>query len=144
MFEIKTFSSQNKELHKIAIAIRIKVFVEEQGVDFNLEEDEYEGVCTHYLVMKDDEAIATARSRETDQGIKLERIALLNKCRGQNIGSYLLNFLIETHKTLGKTIYLHAQTVATRFYEKHGFEKNDQPFMEDGIEHVKMNYQPAT
>ena len=40
-----------------------------------------------------------------------------------------------------RSFILHAQTYAEGFYQKFGFERCSDVFMEDGIPHVKMIYE---
>ncbi len=91
MIEIISFQIDEKpELAKHANAIRQSVFVEEQNVDPALEYDEYEEAAIHYLLYADGLAVATARWRETDMGIKLERFATLTSHRSSYIQRHLL------------------------------------------------------
>ena len=52
MFIIEKFSADNKVLFDEALKIRMRVFVDEQGVNPELEKDNFEEFCTHYLVLK--------------------------------------------------------------------------------------------
>ena len=45
---------------------------------------------------------------------------------------------IAVEKLKAKKIYLEAQEYAIGYYAKEGFEVVSEPFMEDGIPHVKM------
>lgn len=38
------------------------------------------------------------------------------------------------------TITIEAQTYARALYEKLGFQQTSDPFLEDGIEHIQMQY----
>ncbi len=75
--------------------IRTLVFVKEQGVDPNLEYDIYENQCHHYLLSDRNIPIGTARWRETKDGIKLERFAILPKYRNKGAGQKLLKRVLE-------------------------------------------------
>jgi predicted GNAT family N-acyltransferase len=140
MISIERFFFKDKALLQQAFAIRTKVFVEEQHVDPGLEYDEFEETAHHYLAHYDGQAIGTARWRETDKGIKLERFAVLPLFRNKNIGAEILKNTLEDTIPLNKKIYLHSQAAAVRFYESHGFIKSGDPFYEAGIEHYFMTY----
>ena len=122
----------------LAQQIRTAVFVQEQGVDASDEYDAFEEVSQHYLVNVDSKAVATTRWRFTPNGIKLERFAVLPTYRGEGIGKYLLDQVIEEVQKHSKPIYLHAQIQVVDFYQKFGFEKEGVPFEEAGIQHFKM------
>jgi predicted GNAT family N-acyltransferase len=142
MIEIVSFKVDDRpDLAEIANKIRQEVFVVEQNVDPELEYDEYEDVAVHYLLHADGKAVATARWRETDKGIKLERFATLGSYRNKGLGAELLQDVMEDVVPLGKKIYLHSQLKAIPFYERRGFSKIGEMFTEAEIEHFEMIYQ---
>ncbi|MFC2100292.1 GNAT family N-acetyltransferase [Bacteroidota bacterium] len=138
MIVVKRFKFDESDLSKIAFTIRTKVFVEEQHVEPCLEYDGYDQNAQHYLVLKNDEAVGTARWRYTEKGIKLERFAILSKYRNDGIGSVLLKEVLQDIIKLNKTIYLHSQLRAVPYYERMGFQKQGKLFEEAGIQHYFM------
>ncbi len=139
MFTIKRFNFDDKELAEQAFAIRKQVFVEEQGVDPFLEYD-HEEEARHYLLFLGERPIATARWRETEKGIKLERFAVLPSFRNRGIGEVILQTVLKDVISLEKEIYLHSQLKAVPFYERNGFFTVGDQFTEAGIEHFLMKY----
>ena len=137
MYEVKRFSFNDKELAEQAFAIRRKVFVEEEGVDPDLEYN-HEEEAHHYLLLLNGKALATARWRETDKGIKLERFAVLPEFRNRGLGGIILREVINDVVPLGKAIYLHSQLRAVPFYERNGFVKEGDVFFEAGMGHYHM------
>ena len=137
MYEVKRFSFNDKELAEQAFAIRRKVFVEEEGVDPDLEYN-HEEEAHHYLLLLNGKALATARWRETDKGIKLERFAVLPEFRNRGLGGIILREVINDVVPLGKAIYLHSQLRAVPFYERNGFVKEGDVFFEAGMGHYYM------
>ena len=137
MLEIKRFGFQDKDLFEICCSIRIQVFVEEQKVDPELEYD-HEEESHFYLLFDEGKPIATARWRETEKGIKLERFAMLREFRNQGLGSELLKEVLKDVQKLKKKIYLHSQLNAVSYYERAGFKKVGDKFTEAGIEHYLM------
>jgi len=128
-------------LLRLAFAIRQKVFVEEQQVDPRLEYDEFEKISTHFLAYDNNVPVGAARWRKTNNGIKLERFAVMSAYRGKGIGSALLIAAINNiENPERKPIYLHAQNQVIPFYEKFGFEVEGEEFEEAGILHHKMIY----
>ncbi|MBE9465091.1 GNAT family N-acetyltransferase [Dyadobacter sp. UP-52] len=126
----------NPEDLKMAFAIRRQVFVIDQNVDATAEEDGNDA-ATHYLAKVNDLPAGTARWRKTENGYKLERFAVLNAYRGTGVGGALVQALLSDLPE-GARAYLHAQVRAAKFYEKNGFSKFGDLFVEQNIEHVKM------
>ena len=125
---------------EFAFAIRKQVFVVEQQCP---EEEEYEHdeVSIHYLATIDGSPAGTARWRITENGVKLERFAVLESFRKRGVASALLESILdELLLQKQKYIYLHAQVHAIPLYEKFGFEKLGEIFYEADIPHYKMVY----
>tara|TARA_B100000579_G_scaffold140183_1_gene113900 strand:+ start:124 stop:543 length:420 start_codon:yes stop_codon:yes gene_type:complete len=125
----------NKEYEDI-LNIRKKVFVEEQNVPIDIE-IEHEEESSHVICFLDELPVATGRWRETANGIKLERFAVLKEYRSFGIGREIVNFILSEISS-NKTIYLHAQEAVVDFYEKLGFKTSGNQFEEAGIVHSKM------
>lgn len=137
---LKKVMTKNDTL--IMLNIRQEVFINEQNVTY---EDEFDGsdlFFTHYLIYLKDEPIGTFRYREIEPSLfKLSRIALLKKERKKGYGKLALTYLIN-YLTLRKrpiTFTLDAQLSAIPFYEKLGFQKEGDIFLDANIEHIKMN-----
>ncbi len=111
--------------------------MEEEGVDANLEYD-HEEEAHHYLLFLGGKALATARWRETDKGIKLERFAVLPEFRNRGFGALILKEVIKDVKPLEKMVYLHSQLRAVPFYERNGFIREGPVFYEAGMGHYFM------
>ncbi len=140
MLKIERFTAENKDLYKKSFHIREKVFIDEQRIDPEIEQDDYEQTSVYYLVFKKVLPLATARWRETSEGIKIERFATLKEFRNHSIGTQLLKRMLKDIVPLKQTVYLHAQKTSVRFYQKHGFQLQCEKFEEAGIEHYKMVY----
>lgn len=121
--------------------IRTRVFLEEQQADPEVERD-HEEDSHYYLLILEDKPVATARWRETKEGIKLERFAMLEEYRNQGYGGFLLDVVMADVIGLGKKVYLHAQLRAIDFYKRKGFVTMGDQFSEAGILHYKMFLQP--
>jgi predicted GNAT family N-acyltransferase len=130
--------NNNVDLQK-AFDIRVKVFVEEQGVDKRLEY-EHEDESTHFLALVDGVAAGTARHRQTENGIKLERFAVLPQYRQAGVGAHLVKAVLNDVLPTNKKIYLNAQTQVVNFYAKYGFAHVGKEFEEAGIMHYKMEF----
>lgn len=133
---LKVLFSDIQNIQK-CFEIRKKVFVEEQNCD---PKDEYENEeeSTHFLLLKDNQHLATARYRKTEKGIKMERFAVLKKYRSSGFGHEILKEMLKDLEKNTSIKYLHAQVQVVGFYEKIGFEKIGDIFDEVGIMHYKM------
>jgi predicted GNAT family N-acyltransferase len=127
---------------KQAHAIRYEVFVIGQNCPEKIEW-EFEEESTHFLILKNEKAVATARHRKTEKGFKLERFAVLNSERGKGYGHQVLRAILEDLKEFNGMIYMHAQTDVIQFYEMMGFVKTENEFKEAGIMHYKMVLQSS-
>jgi predicted GNAT family N-acyltransferase len=139
--ELVRFKFSDQEHFLKAISIRKKVFVDEQGVDKNLEfNPDQDKIAHHYILYIDGIPVATGRWRETTEGIKAERFAVLKSQRNKGLGKIVLDEILKDITPLGKKIYIHAQIGAVNFYKRNGFVLMGEKFTEAGIDHYKMEY----
>ena len=137
MIHIKKITFENKIEMQKCFEIRKDVFVNEQQCDPK-DEYEFEEESTHYLLSEKNIPLATARYRKTENGIKMERFAVLKSKRGKGYGIKILKKMILDLSNSKLTKYLHAQVQVVKFYEKVGFKKIGGKFDEVGIMHYKM------
>lgn len=140
MIRISKINDNETTAIETAFGIRRKVFVEEQKVDPTLEYDEHENIATHYLAYYNDFPCGTARWRRTENGVKLERFAVLAEYRNKGIGDALVQKVLEDVLPLHQKVYLHSQLRACNLYRRHGFVEEGDVFVEAGIEHYKMRW----
>lgn len=127
-----------------AVKIRRQVFMLEQGVPGEIEIDKYEAACIHFVLYSDNnEAIATCRLLPlTEEMIKLQRMAVQKEFRGHDYGRVIVESAEQFAKEQGyNTITLGAQITALGFYEKMGYIKEGEMFLDAAIEHYQMNKQ---
>ena len=129
---VKTNDEKN-----LALNIRREVFIKGLNIPEHLEIDSNEESSTYILAKVDGKSVGTARWRETDEGMKLERFAVLYDYRLIGIGTMMTTFILNQLKN-SKLIYLNAQESAIPFYEKIGFKPIGPRFREVNIEHQKM------
>ncbi len=117
--------------------IRTAVFTEEQGIDPKLDFDGQDPQCVHVIARNaTGSAVGTARMLEDGH---IGRMAVLQAYRSQGVGRAMLDALIKAAGKRGvKEVYLNSQASAVGFYQGLGFEKTGTPFMEAGIEHIRM------
>jgi len=119
-----------------AAPIRFTVFVEEQGVPFDIELDPQDLLSVHAIVYDQDKPVATGRLLPDGH---IGRMAVLKDWRGRGIGALMLNSLLQRAKERGYTeVALSAQVQAVRFYRAHGFTPEGDEYLEAGIKHQAM------
>ncbi len=125
---------QDKEALRL---VREKVFVQEQQVPVELEWDELDAECLHFLA-EDANGNPIGTGRLLPDG-HIGRMAVLREWRGRGVGSALLQRLMEEgRKRNFSTLVLAAQLQAMPFYEKAGFHAEGEVFDDAGIPHRNM------
>ncbi len=117
-------------------SIRNEVFINEQGIDPEIEYDGLDNSAIHTLIFIKDKAVGTGRILKDGH---IGRVAVLKKYRGQNIGSKIITSLIDVAvKNHYNRVYLGAQKQAINFYLKLGFTPFGDEFIEATILHQSM------
>jgi len=118
------------------LEIRFKVFVEEQGVDPQLEVDGRDSQCLHAIAYRGDTPIGTGRLLPDGH---IGRLAVLKAHRSQGVGRKILLKLIEAARERSwSRVELSSQVQAISFYEKFGFERFGDTYLDAGIVHTDM------
>ncbi len=119
--------------------IRIKVFIDEQGISWEDEMDDKDKDAMHLVLYDDKKPVATGRVLWNNGDFVIGRVAVLKEYRGKKYGDFIMRIMIRKAFECGGTKqFIHAQTAAIGFYEKLGFAAYGDEFMEDGIPHVSM------
>lgn len=120
-------------------ALRVEVFVEEQGVSMEEELDAQDGVATPVVLIEQNQVIACGRMLREEDTCHLGRIAVKKSYRNQGYGKALCSYMIFLAKQKGfRRVMLHAQLSAVGFYEKLGFQSYGDVFLDAGIKHIAM------
>ncbi len=121
-----------------ALAVRIPVFVEEQG--FVDEVDEIDGTATHFVLFSDDQRpLATCRVFAQDGAYVLGRLCVLKEHRGKAYGSDLVAAAERYVQSVGgESLALHSQYHARGFYERLGYVAYGEVEDEQGCPHIWM------
>ncbi len=121
----------------LAAPLRERVFVLEQGVPPELEQDGIDPVCRHVLARAAGGVVVGAGRLLPDGHIG--RMAVAADWRGRGVGGAVLEALVREAAARGlAAALLNAQVHALAFYRRHGFVEEGEAFMEAGIMHRAM------
>jgi predicted GNAT family N-acyltransferase len=123
-----------------ALALRERVFCDEQGVPPAEERDGLDAEATHLLALAgDDELVGTLRVVRVRRQAKIGRVAVKRSWRRRGVASAMLDeALARAARDGARQVRLAAQTDAIELYTCAGFEIESDRFVEAGIEHVWM------
>ncbi|HHH40023.1 MAG TPA: GNAT family N-acetyltransferase [Sedimenticola sp.] len=117
--------------------VRTRVFIEEQGVPPELEQDDLDPGARH-LLAEDSAGRPIGTLRILDGG-QIGRMAVLPAWRRHGVGSALMHTALARLARPGSPRpFLNAQTRAIPFYRRFGFVVVGPEFMEAGIPHRRM------
>lgn len=133
-----------EEFHNI-LQLRINVFVVEQNCPYP-ELDGKDFKALHFFAVQEEnpsEIIAYTRlfsPGDYYEHAAIGRVVVHPDFRGHTIGDVLIEKSIQNieEQFQTSTIKIGAQTYLKNFYEKHGFIKIGNDYMEDGIPHIYM------
>ena len=116
--------------------IREEVFMKEQG--FENEFDDLDAIST-FVVIYDDQAMATGRFYPSGDSYVIGRVAVLKPYRNQGLGKLVIQSLEEEIQRInGKYIELSAQQRVQSFYENLGYTRVGDVYYDEHCPHVKM------
>lgn len=130
-------------LQDAARAVREKVFVVEQAIPAHEEWDAADATALHAVVLNGAGLpLATGRlitDGQPEGEARIGRMAVLRAMRGSGVGGQVLQALVNAARERGvRSVVLHAQTSAKRFYERQGFKAEGEAFDEVDIPHIAM------
>lgn len=123
-----------------AMALRHRVFCEEQGVPAALERDEHDAAALHLVAVDETGAVVgTCRLLARGDRMALGRMAVDRSQRGRGVGAELLRAAHREALAAGLgEVELHAQLGARDFYAAAGYAPEGPEFEDAGIAHVLM------
>jgi predicted GNAT family N-acyltransferase len=126
------------------LSVRVPVFVDEQGVPPQIEEDDRDPTCLHLLATIAGKPVGAARLDLALDG-KVGRVAVLKEWRGSGLGRALMISVHRLAATHGlSSLWCHAQLSSLAFYQRLGYVPEGEPFTEAGIIHRAMRYRSGS
>jgi predicted GNAT family N-acyltransferase len=124
-------------------ALRTRVFVIEQGVPAEIEQDAADATAVHVLSRDDTgRVVATGRLLLYGATAGIGRMATDPAARGRGHAAAVLAELHRQAVLRGVTaVELHAQVSARGFYERAGYGAVGEEYAEAGIAHITMRRQ---
>lgn len=145
-WKIKHFVDLNQyELYDV-FALRTNIFVVEQNCPYP-ELDGKDKQCFHLIGEYEGEVIATARILPAGVSfpeVSIGRVAIRSDFRGKELGHVIMKNCIEfiDNEYDKCDIRISAQSQLQNYYQKHGFNSTGKEYLEDGIPHVEMLFEP--
>lgn len=125
-----------EDYREVIHGIRHRVFTLEQGVDGRIDFDGLDPDAVQVVVYDGHEPVGTGRMLADGH---IGRIAVLADYRGRGLGTVVVTTLIDHARRHGfGRVYLGAQVRAVPFYEKLGFVRDGDDYMEADILHTPM------
>ncbi len=123
-----------------AVAVRMRVFVDEQKIPAEEELDEADATAVHAVAVHEGTVVGAGRLVDLGGGAgQIGRMAVDREFRRQGTGGRILLFLEEQGRAGGMTSFiLHAQEYVKSFYARHGYAQHGAVFLEVDIPHVEM------
>ncbi len=135
---MKIFKAEKDNMPDI-LALRLSVFVDEQNVPPEIEIDGEDEAAIHIIALDENATVGCARILLSERDAHIGRLAVRKDRRGEGIGAAICRFAVSLCRERGyEYIWLNAQLHAAGFYERLGFARCGETFIEAGIEHIKM------
>ena len=129
----------NLDLYRL-LQLRAEVFVVEQDCAFlDIDGRDVEPSTVHLWLEHEDRVVGYARILPVPGATELGRIVTPLDLRGTGVGATLMRAAMQR---IEGPILLKAQARLSDWYERFGFDMAGDPFVEDGIPHVPMRYDP--
>lgn len=122
-----------------AFALRREVFVWEQKVPEEEENDSDDLTATHFVAVVQGEVVGTLRLIDKPEHIKIGRVAVRQAFRGHGIARQMILTAMDHARAAGRDrFYLTAQSDKLGMYEKLGFVAFGPEFQDGGMPHRAM------
>jgi N-acetylglutamate synthase-like GNAT family acetyltransferase len=126
--------------YKLMVELRYQLLRKPLGLQFDEEELKEETEDILIGMFEDDRLKGCCILHKIDNHtVKLRQMAVLNGLQGKGIGRAILQFAENIARDMGfRKMSMHAREIATGFYEKLGYKKVGERFIEVTIPHYMM------
>jgi predicted GNAT family N-acyltransferase len=131
--------ARSREELVAALALRRRVFYEEQGIRPEADQDGRDDEAMHVVAVEEGALVGTCRLVMVGDVAMLGRLAVERSGRRHGVGRAVLEEAERAARAAGaRRVALHAQLPVKNFYEQSGYSTYGEVFMEEGIDHVAM------
>ena len=122
------------------LEMRHRILREPLGIEWTDDERAWEKTERHFGMVVGGKVVACVLARDLGEGaMKLRQMAVEPERQNSGVGKNLLEKVEDVLRGKGTTRFeLNARDLAVGFYEKLGYEKVGEEFVEVGIAHWKM------
>lgn len=140
MIIVKSFDELTPKMLYDIMHLRLKVFVEEQNIVY-VDTDYDDLDADHVMYIVDNQIVSYARVLKKDQRyqdhMSIGRVATHLAHRNKGYATEILKTILSSYQ---ENFMISAQAYLIHYYEKFGFKVISEPYIEEGILHVKMRY----
>ncbi|WP_428684755.1 GNAT family N-acetyltransferase [Reyranella sp.] len=127
-----------------AFAVRAACFIGEQDIPYSEEFDGHDFGATHILACLGEEPVGAVRLRWFKSFAMPERLAVMQRFRGNGIGQLLIERCRELAESRGaSTLYTQALPQDVKYWEKHGWRRLDADDAGKGPKRVVAMVRPV-
>lgn len=143
MKNIEICKADNTYILERCLNVRSEVFIIEKGVPKEIEVDNYDTLneqCNHFLLKYNGIDVGAIRCLHISaDAIQIQRLCFLKEYRKLGLGRTVIEYIENYYGNQGVTeVRLDAKYEVSGFYEKCGYKKISDIFIEANIEHIKM------
>ncbi|HUC81959.1 MAG TPA: GNAT family N-acetyltransferase [Flavisolibacter sp.] len=126
--------------YRQVLQLRDEILRKPLGLHFSPDELEQEKAHMHMAAYEDDRILGCCMLvKEDEETVRLRQMAVVDDVQGKGIGRALMQFAENLARDRGyQRITMHARKAAVGFYERLGYKKKGEEFMEITIPHVVM------
>ena len=124
-----------------ALKLRTAILRTPLGKTLSREDTDGEETQQHFGCFSDQDLLACAVIKAVTEGLcaKLRQMAVADSAQGKGVGKKLIAEIENNLRKKGfKELELSARKTAQGFYEKLGYQAGGDYYLEQGIEHIKM------